>query len=169
MSIELPRLPATLVGSPSFSFSPCGTPVVSNWTRVDGERFDHDDGRRNTPPLAPPSKGGERVRDKCRGKTAFVTKQVFTSPAWPFRNDERPFSRAFRLTRSIYVNKTCEKTPRKNWPGESRLRRGTRFCRLPQPSTLAKVSTILGLSTACKKLRFVMLVHRARPQTLTAF
>jgi hypothetical protein len=40
----------------------------------------HDDSRRNAPPLTPPSKGGERVRNECGGKQALVTMNVFIGP-----------------------------------------------------------------------------------------
>ena len=43
----------------------------------------HDDVRRSRPPLAPPSKGGERVRNERSGKPTLVTMQVFIRPPSP--------------------------------------------------------------------------------------
>jgi Ca-activated chloride channel homolog len=51
-----------------------------------------DGGHRDAPPLAPPSKGGEALRNTRGGKSSFVTSQVFNSPplAPPSKGGEAP-------------------------------------------------------------------------------
>jgi hypothetical protein len=47
-----------------------------------------DGSRRDRPPLAPPSKGGEALRSTRGGKSSFVRSHVFNSPAWPWADEK---------------------------------------------------------------------------------
>ena len=56
-------------------------PRSRGWLRVGSVAHRrHDNVRRNSPPLAPPSKGGEMGANECGGKPTLVTMQVFIRP-----------------------------------------------------------------------------------------